>query len=395
MLGKGGLAPPPQSKSRYEWGTGPPAAASTSRQVVSTDVSLSKESSDSAPSAPSTVNTNDHYNGKSSGESGCGKTSLRPDAAAAVPLLVPGRFGRGFGRAPHVAPTAGGIHHDCRTFGCFRQAAGPAAATAIGAVHCCVECFESEGGRHSRDCDGALEAPSGTQRPWAPGVPRDNAGRRIDVPRHMDESDDPSGMDEIDSLKQQKRPQQQQQQQQQRRRQRQQRQRQPSTPTTAPTVVPVVSNGDDVSAPSPPHLCRGGGCGRPARLQSRFRMSWCCDACEEDGSHDDGCTRSASANVEQVSGFGSQWRCGTSETFKGGSRGASSSGDGVGSNRAISPEMKEEVRAAIHELVSEKFALFGGSGDVDLLRVEELADLWVLFPLAPSDREVALRIAQI
>ena len=79
---------------------GPPECSTSSRQVVSTDVSLSKESSDSAPSAPSTVNTNDHYNDKSSGESGCGKTSLRPDAAAAVPVVVPGRFGRGFGRAP-------------------------------------------------------------------------------------------------------------------------------------------------------------------------------------------------------------------------------------------------------------------------------------------------------
>ena len=27
--------------------------------------------------------------------------------------------------------------------------------------------------------------------------------------------------------------------------------------------------------------------------------------------------------------------------------------------------------------------------------MEELVDLWLLFPLAPSDREVALRIAQI
>ena len=31
------------------------------------------------------------------------------------------------------------------------------------------------------------------------GAPRDNAGRRTDVPRHMDESDDPAGMDEVDS----------------------------------------------------------------------------------------------------------------------------------------------------------------------------------------------------
>ena len=213
---QGGTYIPPQSKSRDEWGTRPPAAATSSRQVVATYVSLSKESSDSAPSAPSTVNTNDYYNDKSGGESGCGKTSLRPDAAAAVPLVVPGRFGRGFGRAPDVTPTAGGLQHDCRTFGCFRQAGGPAAATAVGVLHCCLVCFETEGRRHSRACDGT-EGPSGTQRPWAPAAPRDDAGRRTDVPLHMDESDDPSGMDEIDSLKQTKRQQQQQPQQQQQR----------------------------------------------------------------------------------------------------------------------------------------------------------------------------------
>ena len=50
---------------------------------------MSKKSSDSAPSAPSTVNTNDHYNDKSNVESDCGKTSLRPDTAAAVPVVVP------------------------------------------------------------------------------------------------------------------------------------------------------------------------------------------------------------------------------------------------------------------------------------------------------------------
>ena len=172
----------------------PPECSTSSRQVVITHVSLPKESSDSAPSAPSTVNTNGHYNDKSSGEVGCGKTSLRPDAAAAVPLVVPGRFGRGFGRAPDVTPTAGGIHQDCRAFVCLRQAAGPAAATAVGVVHCCVPCFETEDRRHSWECDGALEAPSGTQRPWAPGAPRDNAGRRTDVPRHMDESDHPTGI---------------------------------------------------------------------------------------------------------------------------------------------------------------------------------------------------------
>ena len=220
---QGGTYIPPQ-KSRDEWGTRPPAAATSSRQVVATYVSLSKESSDSASSAPSTVNandnnTNDNYNDKSGGGSGCGQTSLRPDTAAAVPvvdLVVPGRFGRGFGRAPDATPTAGGLQHDCRTFGCFRQAGGPAAATAVGVLHCCLVCFETEGRRHSRECDGT-NGPTGMQRPWAPAAPRDDAGRRTDVPLHMDESDDPSGMDEIDSLKQTKRQQQQQPKQQQQR----------------------------------------------------------------------------------------------------------------------------------------------------------------------------------
>ena len=116
---------------------------------------------------------------------------------------VPGRFGRGFGRAPDVTPTAGGTQHDCRTFGCLRQAAGPSAATAVGEVHCCVMCFETEGRRHSRECDGGAVAEAPTHpRPWAPGAPRDNAGRRTDIPRHMDESEDPTRMDEVGSLKQ-------------------------------------------------------------------------------------------------------------------------------------------------------------------------------------------------
>ena len=68
---------------------------------------------------------------------------------------------------------------------------------------------------------------------------------------------------------------------------------------------------------------------------------------------------------------------------------------GLESSRTISPKMKEAAREAISELSSEKFALYGGSGDVDALRVEELVDLWVLSPLKPSDRDVALRIAQI
>ena len=191
-----------QEKSRDEWGTGPPAAATTSRQVVSNDAPPSRKGSDCvsassapSPSAPPTVNSN--YNDKSG--SG-GKAPMRPEVATAAPIAVPGRFGRGFGRKPDLTPTAGGIHHDCRTFGCFRQAAGPTAETAAGEIHCCLMCFETDGGRHSRECDGGatLEAPRGTQRPWAPGAPRDNAGGRTDVPLHMDESDDPTGMDEVE-----------------------------------------------------------------------------------------------------------------------------------------------------------------------------------------------------
>ena len=168
--------------------------------TIDDTISLSKESSEFVPSAPPT----DPGDKPSGDASSFGKTVLRPEAAAAMSLAVPGRFGRGFWRKPDIAPTAGGIHHDCRAFGCFRQAAGPGAETAAGMVHCCVPCFETEGARHRRDCDGgaALEAPRGTQRSWAPGAPRDNAGVRTDVPRHMDESDDPMGMDEVGSLKQ-------------------------------------------------------------------------------------------------------------------------------------------------------------------------------------------------
>ena len=119
---------------------------------------------------------------------------MRPDVAAAVPLAVPGQFGGGFGRAPDVAPTAGGIHHYCRTFGCFRQAPapGPGSVTAArhpeGEFHCCVMCLGTDGRQHNRDCDGgvAAEAPQ-RPLPWAPGAPRGHAGRRTDVPRHMDE----------------------------------------------------------------------------------------------------------------------------------------------------------------------------------------------------------------
>ena len=98
------------------------------------------------PSSPRLGGGSSSGHGAPDGE---GVESLRPDVAAAVPLAVPGRFGRGFGRKPDVTPTAGGIQHDCRTFGCFRQAAGPAGGpTAVGIAHCCVLCFQTEGGRH-------------------------------------------------------------------------------------------------------------------------------------------------------------------------------------------------------------------------------------------------------
>ena len=59
-------------------------------------------------------------------------------------------------------------HHDCRTVGCLRQAPGPfpPAAGGIRELHCCVRCYDTNGGRHSRECDGSTtdlpEAPSET-----------------------------------------------------------------------------------------------------------------------------------------------------------------------------------------------------------------------------------------
>ena len=314
------------SKSRDEWGSaahgtaGPPECSTSSRQVVSNDVSMSKKSSDSAPSAPSTVNTNDHYNDKSNGESDCGKTSLRPDTAAAVPVVVPGRFGRGFGRAPYVTPTAGGIQHDCRTFGCLRQAGSTAAVAAGTVVHCCVECFESNGERHSRECD-HLSTPSGAQRPWAPatlppGV--DPEGRRI---RHMDESDDPSGMDEVDSLKQVVAP--------------------PpgfaplvTEPISVPVVVPPPSVGDQVQ-----QVLHGAD--------------------------------------EAVRGL---------ELLEFAATGVQL--DSMGASRTISAEIKSAAEEAIAQLdCCKKFSVEAA--------VSELVDLWVTFPMEPTELETTLRIAQI
>ena len=124
-----------------------PECPTSPRQVITDGtVSLSKESSDSVSSVPPAAHYIDNHNDISGGNViSCGKTPLRPDVAAAVPMAVPGRFGRGFGRTPGVTPTAGGVHHDCRTFGCFRQAAGPGSATAArhpaGEFHCCVMCL--------------------------------------------------------------------------------------------------------------------------------------------------------------------------------------------------------------------------------------------------------------
>jgi hypothetical protein len=56
------------------------------------------------------------------------------------------------------------------------------------------------------------------------------------------------------------------------------------SPSSSSAPLPL----DDVSAPSPPQFCHGG-CGRAARIQSRFRLSYCCDSCEDDGSHDEEC----------------------------------------------------------------------------------------------------------
>ena len=64
--------------------------------------------------------------------------------------------------------------HDCRTVGCRRQAPGPfpPAACGVRELHCCVRCYDSNGERHSRECDGSTadlsEAPSETHRPSAP-----------------------------------------------------------------------------------------------------------------------------------------------------------------------------------------------------------------------------------
>ena len=45
--------------------------------------------------------------------------------------------------------------HDCRTAGCRRQAPGPFPPSVCGIreLHCCVHCYDTNGARHSRECD--------------------------------------------------------------------------------------------------------------------------------------------------------------------------------------------------------------------------------------------------
>ena len=125
-------------------------------------------------------------------------------------------------------------------------------------------------------------------------------------------------------------------------------------------------------------------------------MSWCCDACEEDGSHDDGCTRSACANAEQVGGFGSRWRCDTSEPRDAPAPSpvlrtvALLQSVPLAASRAILPEMKLAVDLEIQKLRSWHPAPL----DVDDA-VSELVDLWAYFPYDLDDAGKALRIAQI
>ena len=67
----------------------------------------------------------------------------------------------------------------------------------------------------------------------------------------------------------------------------------------------------------------------------------------------------------------------------------------VGTSHAISADMKSAVQRAIEEL---KSAQFIGKSDCAFqleVAVSELVDLWVLFPLKPTDLEVSLRMAQI
>ena len=112
-----------------------------------------------------------------------------------------------------------------------------------------------------------------------------------------------------------------------------------------PQDVGVTTGIDDVSATSPPQTCRGG-CGQPARIQHRWRLSWCCDSCEEDGSHDDGCTdKSYDDEVVHVGGFGSRWRSKSGNVTNDASPYVTSDAHGSSSSRVET--QKIEYRAPI------------------------------------------------
>lgn len=77
-------------------------------------------------------------------------------APAGPALEAPGQFGRGW-------PTWWVASHDCLTAGCFRLTPGPflPAACGVAELHCCVLCYQTHGGRHSRFCEEYSTSSSG------------------------------------------------------------------------------------------------------------------------------------------------------------------------------------------------------------------------------------------
>ena len=67
----------------------------------------------------------------------------------------------------------------------------------------------------------------------------------------------------------------------------------------------------------------------------------------------------------------------------------------VGTSHAISADMKSAAQQAIEELKSAQFSDKPDCAFQLEVAVSELVDLWVLFPLKPTDLEVSLRMAQL
>ena len=67
----------------------------------------------------------------------------------------------------------------------------------------------------------------------------------------------------------------------------------------------------------------------------------------------------------------------------------------MGTSHAISADMKVAVQRAIGDLTSAQFIDKSDCAFQLEVAVSELVDLWVLFPLKPTDLEVSLRMAQI